>query len=217
MQILCVPTGPLGTNTYIVCSENGTAEKPTDCVVIDPAASKPIIKKLREMNLHCTHILLTHGHFDHTMGVAKLKEEEGALVFIHNADAGALSGGEASLAYMAGTFVTSCNVDKKLKGNDVFTAAGLKFRVLFTPGHTPGGVCYVVESEKVIFSGDTLFRLSVGRTDLSGGDGMQLYESIAFNLFTLPGDYQVFPGHEEPTTLEFERRHNPFMKGGGGF
>lgn len=214
MQILCVPTGLLGTNTYIVYSETGTAEKPADCVVIDPAASKPIIKKLREMNLHCTHILLTHGHFDHTMGVAKLKEEEGAQVFIHNADAGALSGGEASLAYMAGTHVTPCEVDKRLKGNDTFIAAGIEFKVIFTPGHTPGGVCYVVESEKVIFSGDTLFRLSVGRTDLAGGDGTRLYESIAFQLFTLPGDYRVFPGHEEETTLEFERKFNPFMKSG---
>ena len=215
MHILCVPTGPLGTNTYIVYSELGTEEKPADCAVIDPAASKPIIKKLRELNLRCTHILLTHGHFDHTMGVAKLKEEEDALVFIHNADSAALSGGEASLAYMAGTHVAPCEVDKKLKGNDVFTAAGLEFKVVFTPGHTPGGVCYVIESEKVIFSGDTLFRLSVGRTDLAGGDGMRLYESIAFHLFTLPGDYRVFPGHEDETTLEFERKHNPFMKSGG--
>ena len=215
MHILCVPTGPLGTNTYIVYSELGTEEKPADCAVIDPAASKPIIKKLRELNLRCTHILLTHGHFDHIMGVAKLKEEDGAQVFIHKDDAAALSGGEASLAYMAGTFVTSCEVDRLLEDGDTFTAAGMNFKVIHTPGHTPGGVCFVVESENVIFSGDTLFRLSVGRSDLRGGDGMQLYESIAFRLFTLAGDYRVLPGHEDETTLDFERRHNPFMKSGG--
>ncbi|MBR3297650.1 MAG: MBL fold metallo-hydrolase [Clostridia bacterium] len=217
MNILCIPTGVLGTNTYIVYRESGTPEKPADCVVIDPAASKPVLKKLRELGLHCTHILLTHGHFDHIMGVAKLREEEGAQVFIHNADAGALEGGEASLAYMAGTFVTNCEVDKRLEDGDAFTAAGLEFSVIATPGHTPGGVCYVIESEKVIFSGDTLFRLSVGRTDLRGGDSMQLYESIAYRLFTLSGDYRVFPGHEEPTTLDFERKHNPFMRSGGAF
>lgn len=215
MQMLCVQTGPLGTNSYVIFNERGTAEKPEPCVVIDPAASKPILARLREMDLRCTHILLTHGHFDHIMGVAKLKEAEGAEVFIHENDAAALSGGEASLAYMAGAFVAKCEVDKHLKDGDAFTAAGLEFRVIHTPGHTPGGVCYVIESEKVIFSGDTLFRLSVGRTDLAGGDGLRLYESIAYRLFTLSGDYRVFPGHDEETTLEYERRFNPFMKSGG--
>lgn len=215
MNILCVPTGLLGTNTYIAYIDGGTAESPAECVVIDPAASKPVIKKLREMNLRCTHILLTHGHFDHIMGVAKLKEEEGAQVFIHKDDASALTGGEASLAYMAGAFVTRCEADRLLEDGDSFTAAGLDFKLIHTPGHTPGGACYVIESEKVIFSGDTLFRLSVGRTDLRGGNGMQLYESIAYRLFTLAGDYRVFPGHEDETTLDFERRHNPFMKSGG--
>ncbi len=215
MNILCVPTGPIGTNTYIVYCESGAEGSPADCVVIDPGASKPIIAKLNELNLGCTHILLTHGHFDHIMGVAKIKEKYGAKVYIHNADASALSGGDGSLAYMAGASIEGCEVDKKLKGGDSFTAAGLEFTVLHTPGHTPGGACFVIERERVIFSGDTLFRLSVGRTDLPGGNGMQLYESIAYRLFTLKGDYRVLPGHEDETTLEYERRFNPFMKAGG--
>ena len=217
MHILCVPTGPLGTNSYIVYSKTGTCEAPADCVVIDPAASRPIISRLREIGLRCSHILLTHGHFDHIMGVAKLKEEEGAKVFIHKGDATALSGGDGSLAHMAGACVAKCEADKTLRDGDRFTAAGLDFLVIHTPGHTPGGVCYVLEKENTIFSGDTLFRLSVGRTDLDGGDSMQLYESIAYRLFTLQGDYRVYPGHDEPTTLEYERKHNPYMKSGGAF
>ena len=213
MKIVRIPTGPLGTNTYIVYRE--CTDEETPCVVIDPAASLPVIKKLRELGLKCTHILLTHGHFDHIMGVKKLKESEGAEVFIHSSDADALSGGAGSLAYMAGAFVEPCEVDKRLADGDEFTAAGLDFRVISTPGHTPGGVCYLIESEKAVFTGDTLFRLSVGRTDLAGGDGVQLYESILYRLFSLKGDYRLLPGHEEASTLDYERKFNPYMKNGG--
>lgn len=154
MKILCVPTGPLSVNTYIVFNES--AEMPSNseripCVVIDPANSHKVVEVLNQNNLYCTHILLTHGHFDHTMGVAELKSHENALVAIHEADAGALAGGKASLAYLGGALVKPCKVDIILHGGECFTAAGIEFSVLHTPGHTKGGVCYVIEKERVIF------------------------------------------------------------------
>ena len=212
MKILCVPTGPLSVNTYIVFNES--AETPSNseripCVVIDPANSHKVVEVLNQNNLHCTHILLTHGHFDHTMGVAELKSHENALVAIHEADAGALAGGKASLAYLGGALVKPCKVDIILHGGECFTS------VLHTPGHTKGGVCYVIEKERVIFSGDTLFRLSVGRTDLDGGDNDALYNSLLLLTGRLKGDYRIFPGHMGETTLDFERKHNPYLRGGG--
>lgn len=214
MNIICTPTGPLGTNTYIIYDEEGTEASPAPCAVVDPASSKKVLDKIKELRLHCTDILLTHGHFDHIMGVAEIAEKEGARVLIHELDANALTGGRGSLAYMGGVLVKKCKVDVLLHDEDVITAAGFPFRVIHTPGHTPGGVCFVSEEEKVIFSGDTLFRLSVGRTDLPGGDSEQLFESLTYRLVPLHGDYRVLPGHEEETTLEFEREHNPYVRGG---
>lgn len=213
MKIICVPTGPLSTNTYILF-DDASSEEVKSCVVIDPASSRKVLGVLEEYGLHCTDILLTHGHFDHIMGVAEIKSKQNSRVHIHEDDAASVSGG-GSLAFMAGALVKRFEVDQLLHDNDVVTAAGMEFRVIHTPGHTPGGVCFLLESERVIFSGDTLFRLSVGRTDLSGGDDEQLYESIAYRLFPLHGDYRVLPGHGEETALEFERQHNPYMKKGG--
>lgn len=217
MKIICVPTGPLSTNTYVVINDSAekTAEDKTPCAVIDPANSRKVLALLDERGLACTDILLTHGHFDHIMGVADIKARENARVSVHEKDASAVTGGNGCLAFMAGALVKHCEVDRLLHDEDVITAAGMEFRVLHTPGHTPGGCCFVMEDERVLFSGDTLFRLSVGRTDLDGGSDEQLYESIAYRLFPLHGDYAVLPGHGEETDLEFERQHNPFMKKGG--
>ena len=149
------------------------------------------------------------------MGVAELKAQENARVHIHALDAPSLQGGSGSLSSMMGIMVKRCEADDLLEDGAHFTAAGFDFLCIHTPGHSVGSCCYVMESEHVIFSGDTLFRLSVGRTDLSGGDAEALYDSILKKLFPLPGDYRVLPGHERETTLEFERQHNPFMRNGG--
>ena len=218
MEIIKLLTGPIGTNTYIVYKEEGTPEAPAPAVCIDPADAKPVLRALKNHGLHLTDILLTHGHFDHILGVRELRDAEGAKVYIHPLDAPALETGEGSLSVMCGIRPVTCPADKLLRDGEEFTAAGITFRCIHTPGHTPGGVCFVADGENdkrglpVIFSGDTLFCFSIGRTDLPGGSTEDLIDSIAFRLFTLHGDYTVYPGHNMTTTLDAERQHNPYVK-----
>jgi len=211
-NVISIPTGPLAVNTYIAWYDGGEGEH--DCVVVDPANSGKVLRALEERGLKCRAILLTHGHFDHIMGVAKLREATGARVYINKLDSEAVHDDKASLASMVGLRVDPSKVDVFAEDGMRFTEAGIEFNAIHTPGHTRGGVCYVVESERVIFSGDTLFRLSYGRTDLAGGDASALYDSLVYRLFTLKGDYRVLPGHDAETTLEFEKRYNPCVHNG---
>lgn len=210
MNILCIPCGPLATNTYIVHNDQSS-----EAVVIDPAISHKVLDVLHENQLHCSLILITHGHFDHIMGAAQLKAQENAQIYMHRLDAPCLNSGENTLAYMGGAVVKHCKVDMLLEDEQCFSSAGLDFRVLHTPGHSIGSCCFVLARERIIFSGDTLFRLSVGRTDLPGGDTETLYKSLINKLMPLEGDYRVLPGHDRETTLAFEREHNPFIRCGG--
>ncbi len=207
MQLITIVSGPLATNTYAVCGA-----KQGECFLVDPASAKKAFAFLEEQNLKLAHILLTHGHFDHIIGVAELKEKTGAQVFISATDAAALHDDTENLSTMTRYPIQGCRADRELKDGDVFEAAGFTVKAISTPGHTRGGMCYLIESERVLFSGDTLFKLSVGRSDLPGGDPQALYDSIAYKLFTLPGDYAVYPGHDSATTLDDERKFNPYMK-----
>ncbi len=201
MEIIAIPCGPVMANSYIVRREGS----PT-CAVIDPADAELIYGRLQKEGLVCTHILLTHGHFDHVWGVADLKEKTGAPVYIHEADAD-MAAGKASYLSAMSFALKPCTADVFVHDGDTIEAAGLIFRIIETPGHTKGGVCYAVDSEKVVFTGDTLFCESVGRTDL-GGDIQELMDSLFHKLYTLDG-YTVYPGHEESTTIEHEKQFNP--------
>ncbi len=206
MEVKRLDTGHWGTNTYVLYGKT-----PGECVVIDPAGDAPVTDFMAQNGLRCTHILLTHTHFDHIMGVAALKAATGALVCAHAIDAPGLHDPAMSLAKMAWCTIEPCEADVVLQDGDTLSAAGFSLRVLHTPGHTAGGVCYVLEEpEKVIFSGDTLFCRSVGRSDLAYGDEKALLSSLNDTLFALPGDYAVYPGHGPATTLDAERRNNPF-------
>ena len=209
MQIKLLFTGPFGTNTYVLYGEE---EK--NCVVFDPADARTVLSFLEAEDLNCTHIFLTHGHFDHVMGVAALKKATGALVCISREDAASLLPPEDGefIKSMWGYKIEPSGVDIFAEDGAVLRAAGFELRVVATPGHTPGGVCYVLESpKKVIFAGDTLFRENVGRADLEGGNAEALFASVKERLFTLPGDYDVYPGHSGATTLAHEREHNPYI------
>lgn len=209
MLFQTIVNGSLGENAYLI-----GADGQKNCAVIDPGEAGPVLSALEKSGLTCEAILLTHGHFDHIGGVREVKEKTGAKIYIHEADAGMLQSGRLSLAVLVGGHVPSAEADVLLRGGETLTIAGLNIRVLHTPGHTKGGVCYAIESERALFSGDTLFHTDAGRTDFPGGSAEDLFRSITERLYTLEGDYAVYPGHEESTTLNEERMHNSFARVG---
>lgn len=170
------------------------------------------LRILREKGLTLSKILLTHGHYDHIDGVFKVQKETGADVYIHKDDAPMLSDGNLNLAIWINPSACYQPVTEyhTIGEGDTIKDGDAVFTVMHTPGHTKGSVCYICDD--VILSGDTLFRLSRGRTDFPGGSDSEMLESFR-RLKHLHGDFRVFPGHNENTTLEFERSCNPVMKG----
>lgn len=200
-------TGPLRVNTYIVFG--GT---PGECFIVDPGAAKrQVVPYLAEKGLRCTAVLLTHCHFDHILGVAEL-QRQGAKVYIAKQDAPGLYDDAYNLQLNGIYPVEHCKADVLLEGGEEIAPAGISIKVIPTPGHSPGGLCYVCEEIRTIFCGDTIFYENVGRCDLPGGSARQLYDSIRGRLFTLEGDYKLLPGHEEATTLDYERAYNPYLQ-----
>jgi glyoxylase-like metal-dependent hydrolase (beta-lactamase superfamily II) len=199
MKIECLPVGWLKANCYVVSDE-----ETQKCAVIDPGGNPEIILGYMQDNgLSCPVILLTHAHDDHTKGVYGVMEATGAKVYMNQADVG-LTVRRTGLCFQE-------PADTVFVGeNDCIKVGNLQFRVLETPGHTPGGLCFLCED--ALFSGDTLFKGSTGRADL-GGDFDTELRSLK-KLAALEGDYRVFPGHADPTRLQIERESNPYMKRG---
>ena len=193
MNIHTLPLGAYQTNTYIV--ENGG-----HCVIIDAGyAPEVILRFLRDHNLMADAILLTHGHFDHVGAVRDLAAELGCAVYLHEKELSMPPMMTAGPLYYTHTYGEG----------DHLTFAGIRFRVLHTPGHTPGSVCLMAEDH--LFSGDTLFAGSCGRTDLPGGDWATIRKSLA-RLSGMTEDLLVHPGHGESTTLAREKQYNPYMQ-----
>lgn len=212
IQVHTLLLGPLQACCYLLAAD-GCPE----VVVIDPGGDEDLIaERLRLASLDPTHILLTHGHIDHTAGVAPLKRRyPEAQVAIHEGDSPMLTDGGAALATMVGLPFEPCEPDQLLAHGDKLPLGERAIEVLHTPGHTAGGVSFVVRRDDgppVVFSGDTLFAGGIGRTDFPGGDFAQLIETIRTRLFPLGDPAIVFPGHGEPTTIGEERRTNPWLR-----
>ena len=188
---MCV--GSYRTNCYMLWEKD-------ECVLVDPGFEpEQILEQVMCKGKKVAAILLTHGHFDHVGGVRHIAQETGCPVYIHEADANLPSRHTNGEIYHTHTY----------DEGDTVSFGGMDFKVLHTPGHTPGSVCLMCEH--VIFSGDTLFWGSCGRTDLPGGNWATILVSLR-RLADLPGDYDVYPGHGSPTTLSFERKMNPYMQ-----
>ncbi len=204
MNITQLTLGPLQTNCYIVYGKDKMA------AVIDPGFCADVIEsKIDELGLTIDKILLTHAHFDHIMAVEDLRKN-GAELYIHKEDLKMLN--DPNLNHMlmaAGKEIEFKKVEHILNDGDVIDIGGEELRVLHTPGHTKGSVCYI--SDEWIVSGDTLFKETVGRTDLYGGDFNAIIESVK-RLRSLDKDYAVYPGHGEKTTLNYEKNNNIYMK-----
>ena len=205
MKIHHLNLGPLRSNCYIVETAPGR------CVAIDIGGdSRLLLEFLKMKKLRLGKILLTHGHFDHIGGAEEVHQATGAEIYVHELDAHMLTSPSASLADSM-SFIDFVPVtDWTCVFGDCYINDGeCSFRVMHTPGHSRGSVCYLCED--VLFSGDTLFCCSIGRTDFPDSSSAAMSYSLR-KLYDLEGDYRVLPGHNESTTLDYEREANPYMK-----
>ena len=197
MKLTAITVGINRVNTYILEFDNCYA-------VIDPGANYSKIASYIK-DKPCTHVLLTHAHFDHIGAVAEFARR-GAKVYLHNGDLEILHS-DGNLASLAGVIIDEFNVDVVLDDGNVIDIDGTPIEVISTPGHTEGSVCYKIGN--ILFSGDTLFNLAVGRTDFPSSDPKKMRSSLN-RIFMLQGVDLVYPGHGNSTTLEFEKENNPY-------
>lgn len=196
------------SNCYLLVDEESG-----EAAIVDPAWYGEVVKRaLDNENISLKYVLLTHGHFDHIFGVYGLQSEAGAKVVIHPGDADYLLDPKKSLA--EGNFPERqypVNADILVRNGDIIKLGSEEIRVMHTPGHTEGSVCYILEKDRVILSGDTLFCMTAGRTDFPGGSDEKMINSLK-KLIALEGDYRVLPGHNRETTLESERKRNWYIR-----
>lgn len=203
MKIYEFPLGALQTNCYVLEGEENKA------VVIDPASSAEVIRFLNSKNLTLGAIILTHGHFDHFAGVPELKRRTDCEVIGTKPDEEMFRSAAKSWAdFMPFTPFEPVTLDRSFSDGEEFTTCGLTFRVMATPGHTAGSCLLFIDD--VIFAGDTIFCGSIGRTDGYSASGAEMRRSLE-KIAALEGDYRIYSGHGEPTTLSFEKENNPFM------
>lgn len=203
MKVISEKFGSMDNNCSLIVDEKTNQSALVDCNEF----SQKMIDMIGDTELK--YILLTHGHFDHIIGVKGVKERYGAKVVISKEDEPMLNSAKLSLAAFCDAPQNNVDADVIVKDGDEITLGETKIKVMATPGHTSGSVCYIAEN--CIFSGDTLFYCSCGRTDFPSGSPEQMMSSLQ-KLKALDGDYKVYTGHNNLTTLDFERKNNPYMK-----
>jgi hydroxyacylglutathione hydrolase len=206
MQVKSYMTGPLSVNTFLAIDEaSGKA------FLVDPGGEdKKLLKDVEDNNIKVEYIILTHGHGDHICGIKSYQEAwPEALVVAHESEADLLSQPNKNFSLVTCGFPVSIKPDITVKDGDEFILGESTIKFLFTPGHTPGGMSIYVKGN--LFSGDTLFAGSVGRTDFPGSSFKELKKSIQEKLYVLPDETKVYPGHMGFTTIGSEKEHNPFV------
>lgn len=195
-----------GTNCYFVVN---TQTK--EMIVIDPGDNAAMLAdNIEKEGLKPTAVLLTHGHLDHAGAAEELAQKYGIKIYAHEAEQETLRDSRMNLTAAFGA-ANAFHADVFVKDEEIIELLGYKIKVLFTPGHTPGGCCYYFTEQRILFSGDTLFCESVGRTDFPGGSSSVLIRSIREKLFVLPEDVKVYPGHMAQTSIGTEKMYNPFI------
>ena len=206
--------GGISTNCYLVFCEGEKA-----AVIIDPADNADyLVSKCREFGVEPEAVLLTHAHFDHMMAADDIRKTYGCKLYVHMDDEKMLNDPFLNLSGTMGTELVSISADYLLRDGDVLHFLNGVWNVMATPGHTAGSVCYYIPEEEVIFSGDTLFAESLGRTDLPTGSMSAIVHSIAEKLLVLPDEIMVYPGHGDATTIAHEKQYNPvaaYVRKGG--
>lgn len=210
MEVNVVTNEVAYENTYVITNETST-------IVIDPGnESEVILNLINKMRKPVSAILLTHTHYDHIMGVEAVREATGAPVYVSALEADWLYTPTLNLSGLPHhdddlPDVVVNAADHIFTDGETYQIGGFEFTVLATPGHSQGGVSFVFEKERLVFTGDALFSGTIGRTDLNTGDMVTLKESIRTQLFTLPDSFRVFPGHGTQTRIGMEKQHNPFF------
>lgn len=197
--------GAVQTNCYFVMDD-----ETKECVIVDPGdEAKKLLQYLQDKNLTLKAILLTHGHFDHIIAVDSIREVYPVPVYAAKAEKEVLSDAMTNLSVQMGSSVT-VEADHWLLDGDTIELLGREVRCILTPGHTCGGMCYYFPKDGILFSGDTLFQESVGRTDFPTGSMSTLIHSVREKLFVLPKAVRVYPGHGMMTSIENEAMYNPY-------
>lgn len=205
-EILRYIVGPVCTNCYLLVNH-----KTGELLVVDPGDQAQLIEKqIEKTGAKPVAVLLTHGHFDHAGAAEELADKYQISIYAHEAEKETLEDPGLNLCGMIGEHKVY-HADIFVKDEEVLNLAGFSIRVFFTPGHTIGGCCYYIADEKILFSGDTLFQESVGRTDFPRGSASDLIRAIREKLMPLPDDVTVYTGHDESTLIGYERMHNPYL------
>ena len=207
MRITNLPSGALQANTYLAVDE-----KTNEGFIVDPGGyNKVLTKEVRDNDVNIKYIILTHGHSDHICGVNEHKAEFPDAKIVAYKDEEAMLE-NPNLNQSPGVGVPySTKADILVSDGDELKVGDVTLKFIHTPGHTEGGMCIYVKEAKALFSGDTLFRQSIGRTDFPGGSYKEIMDSIRKKLFLLPDDTNVFPGHMGTTSIGFEKENNPFV------